>query len=183
MQQFGYSVEYVIGTKEQQPSFAYTIGLFAHGYPELLVFGFGAQAAWKVLNGMSGLILAGTEMSPGSDRLRQHDGHNSGGPPTVGVSEFGPVSRHHLGQLAEVRHSLLLGVPAGQTVGLQGLGGIFQAVPRLGQQVGLLAAGAAQCTAEAGDVRVDRRGGGDRSTTRHGYKYGDTRTGQRPGCY
>jgi hypothetical protein len=67
IQRFGYSVEYVIGTKERQPSFAYTISLFAHGYPELLVFGFGAQAACKVLNGMSGLILAGTEMSPGTE--------------------------------------------------------------------------------------------------------------------
>lgn len=39
IQRFGYSVEYVSDAKERQPSFAYTIGLFAHGYPELLVFG------------------------------------------------------------------------------------------------------------------------------------------------
>jgi Domain of unknown function (DUF4262) len=67
IQRFGHSVEYVIGTKEQQPSFAYTIGLFADGHPELLVFGFGTKAACKVLNGMSGLILAGTEISPGTE--------------------------------------------------------------------------------------------------------------------
>ncbi|MDX6236909.1 MAG: hypothetical protein QOG10_1724 [Kribbellaceae bacterium] len=67
IQWFGYSVEYVIGTKQRQPSFAYTIGLFAHGHPELLVFGFGAEAACKVLNGISGLILAGTEMSAGTE--------------------------------------------------------------------------------------------------------------------
>lgn len=42
IQRFGCSVEYVSGTKERQPSFAYTIGLFAHGCPEWLVFGFGA---------------------------------------------------------------------------------------------------------------------------------------------
>jgi hypothetical protein len=43
IQRFGHSVEYVIGTKERQPSFAYTIGLFAYGHPELLVFGFGGR--------------------------------------------------------------------------------------------------------------------------------------------
>ena len=67
IQRFGYSVESVSGTKKRQPSFAYTIGLFAHGYPELLVFGFGAQAACKVPNGTRGLILAGTEMALGTE--------------------------------------------------------------------------------------------------------------------
>jgi hypothetical protein len=72
IQRFGCSVEYVSGTKERQPSFAYTIGLFAHGYPEWLVVGFGAQAACKVLNGMSGLTAAGTKMAPGTEVDVEH---------------------------------------------------------------------------------------------------------------
>jgi hypothetical protein len=48
-----------------QPPFAYTIGLFGLGHPELLIFGLEPGSTSGVLNNLGGRIRAGTELMPG----------------------------------------------------------------------------------------------------------------------
>lgn len=49
----------------EQPPFAYTIGLFGLGHPELLVFGLPPETAAAVLNDLGERILAGESLLPG----------------------------------------------------------------------------------------------------------------------
>ena len=45
----GWIMQYVLG-EEQSPSFAYTVGLFGLGHPELVVFGLDYESAMGLLN-------------------------------------------------------------------------------------------------------------------------------------
>lgn len=50
---------------EDQPAFAYTVGLFGIGHPELLVYGLDNESAGFVLNGLHDRIRAGEDLMPG----------------------------------------------------------------------------------------------------------------------
>lgn len=47
------------------PAFAYTVGLFGLGHPELLLFSTSAEVAATVLNRLSARVLAGENLLPG----------------------------------------------------------------------------------------------------------------------
>lgn len=65
IRQRGHSVEYVIGTAaKERPDFAYTIGMFGLGHPELLVFGLDPGGSCNVLNSLADRIRAGTDLLP-----------------------------------------------------------------------------------------------------------------------
>jgi hypothetical protein len=77
VRRFGWYIQYVGGecmcpdcdssaqSDEYRPSFAYTVGLFGLGHPELLVFGLEPESAAGVLNDLGGRIRAGAELMPG----------------------------------------------------------------------------------------------------------------------
>lgn len=50
---------------EQDPGFAYTVGLFGIGHPELIVFGLGVESAGFVLNGFFDRIRDGMDLIAG----------------------------------------------------------------------------------------------------------------------
>lgn len=71
----GWAVEYVGGSgcscpddehESDGPPFAYTIGLFGLGHPELLILGVPPQTAIGVLNELGGRIRAGHDLIPGT---------------------------------------------------------------------------------------------------------------------
>jgi len=47
------------------PPFAYTVGLYELGHPELITFGLDSRSAWGVLNWFFARIRAGEELAPG----------------------------------------------------------------------------------------------------------------------
>ncbi|MDP9397468.1 MAG: DUF4262 domain-containing protein [Actinomycetota bacterium] len=53
------------GRDEAGPSFAYTVGLFGMGHPELLIFGVPPGTATGVLNDLGERIRAGANLVPG----------------------------------------------------------------------------------------------------------------------
>jgi Domain of unknown function (DUF4262) len=53
------------GGSSDQPPFAYTVGLFGLGHPELLIFGVGPTLAANILNGLGTEILSGAPIMPG----------------------------------------------------------------------------------------------------------------------
>jgi hypothetical protein len=60
----GCYLEYV-GGEADTPSFAYTIGLFGIGHPELIVFGLGMSDAARTLNYFFDLVRCGNDLTPG----------------------------------------------------------------------------------------------------------------------
>ena len=60
----GCYLEYVFG-EGAEPPFAYTIGLFGIGHPELIVFGLDTRRAAKVLNTFFDRVRAGSDLTPG----------------------------------------------------------------------------------------------------------------------
>lgn len=76
IREFGVSIEYVgggicsapgcdRGADDEGPPFAYTIGLFGLGHPELLIFGVDAGTALGVLNELSDRVRRGANLVPG----------------------------------------------------------------------------------------------------------------------
>jgi hypothetical protein len=70
----GCSIEYVMGggceccdddPDPESPSFAYTIGLFGLGHPELLIFGTAPETAGAVLGDVFARVKAGADLLPG----------------------------------------------------------------------------------------------------------------------
>ena len=62
----GTSIEYVIGDmRRRQTPFAYTIGLFGMGHPELLVFGLDSRTTGLLLNDVADRVRAGRDIVPG----------------------------------------------------------------------------------------------------------------------
>lgn len=73
----GWAVQYVGGdcnhpvcrarrdSRGAEPPFAYTIGLFGLGHPELLVFGLDPETSMSVLNEVSAQVLAGRNLISG----------------------------------------------------------------------------------------------------------------------
>ncbi|WP_374314868.1 DUF4262 domain-containing protein [Microbacterium sp.] len=62
----GTSIEYVVGDmRRRQTPFAYTIGLFGMGHPELLVFGLDARTTGLLLNDVADRVRAGRDIVPG----------------------------------------------------------------------------------------------------------------------
>lgn len=50
---------------DDDPGFAYTVGLFGVGHPELLVFGLDLTSISSVLNGLYARIVGGGDLTPG----------------------------------------------------------------------------------------------------------------------
>lgn len=62
----GTSVEYVFGDlARRETPFAYTIGLFGWGHPELLVFGLDRRIAALLLDDVAERVRAGGDVAPG----------------------------------------------------------------------------------------------------------------------
>ena len=53
------------GGDDEGPAFAYTVGLFGLGHPELLIFGVYPEDALAVLNDLGEQIMAGANLLPG----------------------------------------------------------------------------------------------------------------------
>ncbi len=87
IRRYGWYIQYVGGEcscpgcggaaqeDEFQPPFAYTVGLFGLGHPELLVFGLGQESACGVLNDLGARIRAGAELLPGELITFEHWPH------------------------------------------------------------------------------------------------------------
>jgi hypothetical protein len=61
----GWAIQYVSGEGDQDPPFAYTVGLFGLGHPELVVFGIGPGDAGCLLNDVGGRVRDGQRVIPG----------------------------------------------------------------------------------------------------------------------
>lgn len=71
----GWTIEYIgggvctspwcDGSEDEGPPFAYTVGLFGLGHPELLVFGLSMESTAAVLNGFGDRIHQGHDLVPG----------------------------------------------------------------------------------------------------------------------
>ena len=71
----GWAIQYVGGEscsragcncpRTEQPSFAYTIGLFGLAHPELLIVGAGQEASAEVLNDLGARVREGSALLPG----------------------------------------------------------------------------------------------------------------------
>ena len=60
----GWAVEYVFG-EAKSPSFAYTIGLFGLGHPELIVFGLDSASAGRILNTLGQRVRENRDLRAG----------------------------------------------------------------------------------------------------------------------
>lgn len=75
IRQNGWYIQYVGGSQCSRPgcecadvggpSFAYTVGLFGLGHPELLIFGVSPETAAGVLNALGEGVLGGHDVVPG----------------------------------------------------------------------------------------------------------------------
>ncbi len=75
VRRFGWYIQYVdsgeccfpgcTAQESDEPSFAYTVGLFGLDHPELLIFGVSQQVAARVLNDLGERIRAGENLIPG----------------------------------------------------------------------------------------------------------------------
>ncbi len=68
-----WAVQYVSGDQEDGPAFAYTVGLFGLGHPELVVVGVGYDTACGLLNEVGGMVLDGRDLVAG-EVIRDDDG-------------------------------------------------------------------------------------------------------------
>lgn len=64
IRKYGCFIQGVFGDAEQ-PSFAYTVGLFGIGHPELIVFGLDHHSAAHALNWFFARIKSGHDLMPG----------------------------------------------------------------------------------------------------------------------
>lgn len=64
VRRFGWSIQYVFDDGTMS-SFAYTVGLFGMGHPELLIFGVGQSTAAGVLNDLGGRVRTGAQLGHG----------------------------------------------------------------------------------------------------------------------
>ena len=55
----------VVLAEDEQPTFAYTVGLFGIGHPELLIYGLDMESVGFVLNGLHRLVREGEDLMPG----------------------------------------------------------------------------------------------------------------------
>jgi hypothetical protein len=53
------------GGHDEGPTFAYTVGLFGLGHPELLIFDVDAHTTHDLLNALGGMIRSGLDLLPG----------------------------------------------------------------------------------------------------------------------
>lgn len=75
VRRFGWAIEYIgggccsfpgcDGGDDEGPPFAYTVGLFGLGHPELLAFGLGPDTALTLLNHLGEQIRGGEPLIPG----------------------------------------------------------------------------------------------------------------------
>jgi Domain of unknown function (DUF4262) len=66
IRRYGQSIQFVLG-RWREPTFAYTIGMFGLGHPELLVFGLDRDTAAAVLNRTCALVRSGCDLVPGEE--------------------------------------------------------------------------------------------------------------------
>ncbi len=68
------AVQYVMrGEESDEPSFAYTVGLFGVDHPELVAVGLDHETACGLLNKVAGMVLEGRDLVPG-DVIPDDDG-------------------------------------------------------------------------------------------------------------
>ena len=81
---------------EEAPPFAYTIGLFGLGHPELLILGAGMETAGAVLNDLTDRVRAGADLVPGELITFEHWPHRivPEEVPNAGEIVFG-ANRHY----------------------------------------------------------------------------------------
>ena len=77
----GCFLQYVMGD-DAEPSFAYTVGLFGIGHPEVIVFGLDPRSSSVVLNHVHDRVREGGDLTPGEVVTR------SGAPGGFLVEEF-----------------------------------------------------------------------------------------------
>ncbi len=66
IRRYGVAGEYVIGDEsERRPSFAYSIGLFGLGHPEVLLFGLSDANAGAVINSVAERVRSGADLTVG----------------------------------------------------------------------------------------------------------------------
>lgn len=66
IRRYGTYIQYVGGdSRARETTFAYTVGLFGLGHPELLIFGLCPHDTAMVLNDVSERIRAGDDLTPG----------------------------------------------------------------------------------------------------------------------
>ena len=66
IREFGIFIRYVYGEQDSEETpFAYTVGLFGLGHPELLIFGMNESSTAGVLNTMYERVRAGGDLTPG----------------------------------------------------------------------------------------------------------------------
>jgi len=62
------------GGEDEGPPFAYTVGLFGMGHPELLIFSLTIDEAWQVLHAFGERVREGENLIPGQElTLEGHD--------------------------------------------------------------------------------------------------------------
>lgn len=64
IREYGWAVQHVLGEAESPP-FAYTIGLFGLGHPELIVFGLDSASAGRMLNALGERIRGNRDLRVG----------------------------------------------------------------------------------------------------------------------
>lgn len=66
IRRYGVAAEYVIGDPDRrEPSFAYSIGLFGLGHPEVLVFGLNDGNAGALINDVAARVRSGSDLTAG----------------------------------------------------------------------------------------------------------------------
>lgn len=70
-----FAVQYVFpgDDSDDEPPFAYTVGLFGLGHPELVVVGLSSEGAHGLLNGAADMVVHGRNLVPG-EVVRTDDG-------------------------------------------------------------------------------------------------------------
>lgn len=77
IRKYGWAIQYIggglcshpdcNGGDDEGPPFAYTVGLFGLGHPELLIFGLSMDVSCQVLNAIAELIRDGENLVPGQE--------------------------------------------------------------------------------------------------------------------
>ena len=87
---------------QEGPSFAYTVGLFGLGHPELMIVGAGVNTSGAVLNELSARVRAGTDIVPGQILTFEQWPHRIIAEPVPNAGEIVYAANRHYQRPAEV---------------------------------------------------------------------------------
>jgi len=97
VRQVGWAVQWVCG-EGQKPPFAYTVGLFGVGHPELAIFGMSAGYSGGVLNEVAGRVRRGQPVAQGELITFADWPHRLHALPLVNVAEVLFVANRFFGR-------------------------------------------------------------------------------------